>query len=66
MANLNEMMVTIELKEGIFFKLIKYRLFTSILKHFPDNWIEWIISKSFKYRAGKYGKWYRLNIIKTD
>ena len=61
MANLDENTISIELKEGIFFKLIKNKMFKFILSVLPYKWIKWLIAKSLLYKIGKYGKWHRFS-----
>ena len=63
MADTGNLFVTIELKEGIFFKLLKHQPFTSICRHIPYKWVKWLISKSLKFKVGKRDKWHRLNFI---
>lgn len=58
MADIKEMTVTVELKEGIFLKLIEYRIFKLMLSVLPYRWVKWLIAKSLKYRIGKHGKWH--------
>jgi hypothetical protein len=67
MANINELKITVELKEGIFFKLLKNKLVISILRLIPEKWFWWLATKSLMVRLGENGKWRRLDmsIIKS-
>jgi hypothetical protein len=62
MANINELTITVELKEGIFFKLLKNKLARFILGIIPEKWFWWIATKSLMVRVGKNNKWQRLDM----
>jgi hypothetical protein len=61
MANINELTITVELKQGIFYKLLENKLVIFILRHIPEIWVWWIATKSLMFRAGKNNKWQRLD-----
>lgn len=53
---------TIELKEGLFYRLIKLKPFILLLKLLPYEWGKWMVIKSLQYKAGKKDKWHRFNM----
>lgn len=62
MADKSILNMTIELKEGLIFKLLKHQPFTFICRHIPYKWVQWLIYKSLQYRVSKNGKWYKLDL----
>lgn len=61
-VDIGNIFITVELKEGIFFKLIKYQPITFICRHIPYKWVKWLISKSLQYRVGKSDTWHKLDL----
>jgi hypothetical protein len=66
MADISNIFITVELKEGLIFKIIKHQPFTFICRYIPYKWVQWLISKSIQYRVSKHGKWYKLDLEFED
>ncbi len=66
MANINNLTVSIELKQGIFYKLIKFKPFMYLMAilvdkfKIPYKWYLYMAVKSLKYKIGN-GRWNRLS-----
>ncbi len=65
MANINNLTVKLELKKGIFYKLIDFKPFKYMIAilvdkfRFPFKWFLWLAVKSLKVKVGN-GKYCRL------
>jgi len=66
MANINNLTVKLELKKGIFYKLIDFKPFIYLMAilvdkfKMPYKWFLWLAVKSLKVKIGN-GKWNRLS-----
>jgi len=69
MANLESLTVNVELKKGIFYKLIDFKVFIYLIAilvnkfNMPFRWYQYIAVKSLKYRIGN-GRWHSFSLSK--
>jgi hypothetical protein len=64
MADINNLYATIEVKQGILYKLIDYKPFRILFGLLPYRWIIWFAVKNIKYKVGK-NKWqgFKMEIV---